>query len=127
MSRIQRAIFGGLSAALIGFAVPASAAPGGLATAQPATSSQLTLIGRRGGGGGGGHHSGGGGGRYYGGGGHYRGGWGHGGHGHFRGGYYGFWGGGYYPYYDNYYYDDGYGYDTCYYSRRLRARVCPEY
>jgi hypothetical protein len=34
---------------------------------------------------------------------------------------------GYYPYYDDYYYDD-YGYDEgCYYSRRYRSWICPEY
>ncbi|AGK58468.1 hypothetical protein HYPDE_33978 [Hyphomicrobium denitrificans 1NES1] len=41
--------------------------------------------------------------------------------------YFAYWGG--CPYFDDYYLDD-YGYDyggTCYYSRRLRARVCSEY
>lgn len=175
MSRMHHAIFGGLCATLIGFAVPASAAPVGLSAAQPKPASQTTLVGGRGGGwghpGGGGNyggrgggwgHSGGGGnygggrygGGYYGGGrygaGHYRGGrygawgqaggggWGHGGHVHHHGGwrhhrgypYFAYWGG--YPYFNDYYsdyyyndYDDGY--DGCYYSPSLGARVCPGY
>lgn len=181
MSRMHHAIFGGLCATLIGFTVPASAAPGGLSAAQPKPASQTTLVGGRGGGwghpGGGGNyggrgggwgHSGGGGnygggrygGGYYGGGrygggrygaGHYRGGrygawgqaggggWGHSGHVHHHHGgwhhhrgypYFAYWGG--YPYFNDYYsdyyyndYDDGY--DGCYYSPSLGARVCPGY
>jgi hypothetical protein len=42
--------------------------------------------------------------------------------------YYGGYGGGYYPYYDDYYYDDYYypNEEVCYYSRRYRARICPD-
>lgn len=140
MSRMQRSIFGGLCAALIGLAVPANAAPGGLATAQPASGTQTIRVrgggfgGHHGGGGFGGHHGGGFGGHhggyggYHGGGwGHHAGHWGHGGWGRHRGyPYFAYWGG--YPYFDDYAYDDyDSSYDTCYYSRRLRARVCPEY
>jgi hypothetical protein len=106
-------ILGGLTAALMSLSAPAIAEPGGLATATPATHNQTTLV--RGGWG-------------HGGGGWGHGGW-HGGYGHRRGyPYFAYWGG--YPYFNDYYYDDygyDYGYDTCYYSRRLRARVCPEY
>ncbi len=134
-------ILGGLTAALMSLSAPAIAAPGGLATATPATHNQTTLVrGGWGHGGGGWGHGGGGWGHGGGGWGHGGSGWGHGGggwgHGGWHGGYghrreypyFAYWGG--YPYFNDYYYDDyGYdsGYDTCYYSRRLRARVCPEY
>jgi len=139
MARTQHVIMGGLSAALMSLAAPAIAAPSGLTHAQPFTANQATLVrgawGHGGGGGGGWAHGGGGGWGYGGGWGHHagggwgHGGWGHGGYGHRRGyPYFAYWGG--YPYYNDYYFDDyGYDYsdDTCYYSRRLRARVCPEY
>jgi len=127
-------ILGGLTAALMSLSAPAIAAPGGFATAAPAAHNQTTLVrGGWGHGGGGWGHGGGGWGHGGGGWGHGGGGWGHGGwhggYGHRRGyPYFAYWGG--YPYFNDYYYDDyGYdsGYDTCYYSRRLRARVCPEY
>lgn len=119
-------ILAGLSAALMSLAAPAIAAPGGLATAAPAGENQTLLV-RRGGGHGGGGWGHGGGGWHHGGGGWGHGGW-HGGYGHRRGyPYFAYWGG--YPYFNDYYDDYGYDYsdDTCYYSRRLRARVCPEY
>lgn len=143
MARMQNLILGGLSAAVVSFAVPAIAAPAGLAETKPAAANQATLVrggwgGHGGGGGGGWSHGGGGGGWGHGGGGwghHAGGGWGHGGGWHHGGygrrhgyPYFAYWGG--YPYYNDYYFDDyGYDYsdDACYYSRRLRARVCPEY
>jgi hypothetical protein len=138
MFRVGRAIAGGLLLALPSMFGPATAAPAGLGFAHADAPSSITLTrGGRGGGGwggGGGGRSWGGGGRgwsgghgwgghaFYGGRGFYRG----YGHRHFRGGY--FYGGGY-PYYDDYYYDDYYYPDSsyCYYSRRYRARICPDY
>jgi len=148
MSRIHRAIFGGLSAALIGISGPASAALVGLEVSKSIAATPTTLV--HGHGGFSGHmgsmgmHS------MHGmsmGGVHFHnaphfsrgpvrfsGNWNHGdhhhhhhhhGHGYPFVGFYG----GYYPYYDNYYFDDyadDYDYGTCYYSRRYHARICPD-
>jgi hypothetical protein len=125
-----RLLAGALIAAGFGLSGSASAAPHGFAKALPATAG-VTLAHGGGHWGGGGWH--GGGGHWGGGGGYWRGGRGWGGHGYyggygyrrFRGGY--FYGAyPYYPYYNDYYYDYP-DYPTCYYSRRYRARICPDY
>jgi hypothetical protein len=135
MSRIHRAIFGGLSAALIALSGPASAAPTGLGSAKPDVAMPGTLVHHHGGGFGGGFggfHSFHGAPHFSHGPVRFSGNWNHDGHHHHHHGhgypFVGFYGG-YYPYYDSYYFDDyadDYYYGSCYYSRRLHARIYPD-
>jgi hypothetical protein len=154
MSRIHKAIFGGLSAALISLSGPAGAAPAGFGGTNLDATSQATLVHGHGGFSGGGGFGGGGmrsmgmhsmgmhsmhgmsmgGYRFHSAAPYVRGGpvrfsgnWNHDGHhhhGHHGYPFYAFYGG-YYPYYDDYYSDD-YDYGYCYYSRRYHARICPD-
>ena len=133
MSRLVRAVLGGVFATLVWSSAPALAAPGGLGSASASSVPGVVLVHGHGFGGGFGHFGG-----HWGGAPHFSshfghgplafgGNWGHHGH-HFHHGYpFIFYGGGY-PYYDDYSYDDYYAdTDACYYSRRLHARVCPDY
>jgi hypothetical protein len=128
MSRLNSVIFASITAGLLAFAGTASAAPTGLSGAKFHAAPSTELVRYHGGFGGfhgfyGGRH-------FYGGGHRYYGGWGYGFRPHYyRHRYYAYplviYGG--YPYYDDYY--DDYGYydvDACYYSRRYRARICPD-
>lgn len=114
MSRMQHAVRWSLFAALIGMSMPASAAPTGLAVTKGEATKSVTLVHGR-----------------------YRGGygprvfigptraWGYGyPHRHIGYPYFAYYGG----YYPSGYVDYEYGYDeSCYYSRRYRARVCPDW
>jgi hypothetical protein len=128
MSRLISFLFASIAAGLLAFAGTANAAPAGLSGARLHAAPSTELVRYHGGFGGfhgfyGGRH-------FYGGGHGYYGGWGYGFRPHYyRRSYYAYppviYGG--YPYYDDYY--DDYGYydvDACYYSRRYRARICPD-
>ena len=52
MSRLHRALFGGLVAGILGFSGAANAAPGGFAPGDLAARTPATLVGHGGGGGG---------------------------------------------------------------------------